>query len=305
MNSIEDILKAFNLKPYLVSMGANTVAKKLKCTKQEVVEARRLYRQSHKSIPKILLFDIETAPMKAYIWKRWKENISLDQTISEWFIICWSAKWLGSSEVFGDCLTPEESLKEDDSRVVKSLWKVLNEADIVISHNGKKFDIPKSNSRFIIHNLPPCTNYKQIDTLEVSKRVFGFSSNKLDALATYFKIPNKDETDFNLWRRCLEGDQQALDYMFKYNKKDVTILEAVYLQLRPWIPNHPNLNLYLEPNELKCPICGSTNFTKTGKFIYTNASKFELYRCNHCHALSRGRLNKYPQDKKKNLTITI
>jgi hypothetical protein len=40
-----------------------------------------MYRESltegQKSL-KILLLDIETAPMKAYVWKRWKENISLD-----------------------------------------------------------------------------------------------------------------------------------------------------------------------------------------------------------------------------------
>ena len=37
--------------------------------------------------PKILIFDIETAPMRAYVWKRYKENISLEQTISESFML--------------------------------------------------------------------------------------------------------------------------------------------------------------------------------------------------------------------------
>ena len=44
--------------------------------------------------PKILLFDVETAPMRAYVWGRWKQNISLNETISEWYMLCWSAKWL-------------------------------------------------------------------------------------------------------------------------------------------------------------------------------------------------------------------
>lgn len=53
--------------------------------------------------------------MRAFVWKRWKENISLGQTISEWFMLCWSAKWLYSTEVYGESITPEDVLKEDDS----------------------------------------------------------------------------------------------------------------------------------------------------------------------------------------------
>lgn len=130
-------------------------------------------------------------------------------------------------------LTPEEVIKEDDSRIVKNLWKLLDEADIVIAHNGKRFDIPKINSRFILNGCPPPSFYKQIDTKEVASRNFGFSSNKLDALAGYFNIRHKDDTDFDLWVRCLKGDKKALQYMEKYNIGDIEILEKVYLKLRP------------------------------------------------------------------------
>ena len=34
----------------------------------------------------------------------------------------------------GDVLTPEEIVKEDDCRIVKSLWNLINEADIVVAH---------------------------------------------------------------------------------------------------------------------------------------------------------------------------
>ena len=74
-----------------------------------------------KKFPKILILDIETSPLKAYVWKRWKENISLDQTISEWFMLCWSAKWLFSAETMSCSVTPEDALKEDDSRILKPL----------------------------------------------------------------------------------------------------------------------------------------------------------------------------------------
>ena len=102
--------------------------------------------------------------MKAYVWKRWKENISLDQTISDWFCLAWSAKWLYKDEILGSVLTPEEIEKEDDSRIMGELWNLMNEADVVVTHNGNKFDIPRINSRFLINDFPPYTPVFSVDT---------------------------------------------------------------------------------------------------------------------------------------------
>ena len=208
MNGIEKVLSLFRKKSYLVEMGAKKVSNRYDVSIEDVIEARKIYHREKKKIKKanILIFDIETAPLKAYVWHRWNQNIYLDQTISEWFMICWSAKWLGSEEVFSECLTPDEIREEIDSRIVKKLWSLIDQADIVIAHNGKRFDVPKINSRFIMANLPPTSSYIQIDTKEVAAKQFGFSSNKLDALAGYFNIEHKDDTDFELWVNCMNGD---------------------------------------------------------------------------------------------------
>ena len=153
---------------------------------------------------------------------------------------------IGEKEVYSNVLTPQEILNEDDGRIVKNLWKLLDEADIVIAHNGKKFDIPKINARFILNECPPPSFYKQIDTKEVAAKQFGFSSNKLDALAGYFGFKVKLDTDFSLWERCMRGDDEALQYMEIYNRHDVELLEEVYIRLRPWIKAHPNVALYVE-----------------------------------------------------------
>jgi len=253
---------------------------------------------------KVLIFDIETAPMKAFVWSRWKQNIYLEQTISEWFMLCWAAKWVGG-EIMSDCVTPEEAIGEDDERITKTLWYLFNEADIVIAHNGSRFDIPKMNSRFAVHGLKPPTPYRQIDTKQVSAKQFGFSSNKLDALAGYFGIRYKDKTDFELWVRCLNGEQEALDYMRKYNEGDVEILEKVYFKLRPWIKNHPNLSLYIESDEEVCPFCGSHNLNETGTFYYTQVSKFSNLRCADCDGIARRRVSEYPKSKRKNLVTSV
>ena len=90
----KDIVNLMIKKPYLLEMGKGKLSKMFKCTPDEIVRAKRDAREFTKKIPKILIFDLETAPMSAYVWGRWNQNINLEATISEWFILCWSAKWL-------------------------------------------------------------------------------------------------------------------------------------------------------------------------------------------------------------------
>ena len=587
--NLEQIVKKMSESQWSLTNSKRFLAKRWHCSEEDIAKAKEIVRKKiengelykqvldyrHKRsvvqkpnkapFLKVLIFDIETAPMKAYVWHRWKEIVSLDQTISEWFTICWSAKWLYADEVISDCLTPEEILKEDDHRIVENLWKLFDEADIVVAHNGcvekdtpilmkdftwrkacelkegdeiiafeeglppgkplrdengqwqnplggkarqlklatvthndvvktpcvkvkftngyelittldhpwlmktpkdnflkwrnsmdlkpgdrvirickpweidksyagdwmsgfisgegslletdgtpsriqwcqrptivkdtadkyadeleiqrfdylpknnwglgrgdciytntlggkwetfrllgslqldrlkthvnyehlgvlfgmntqgndqetmyvqsveycgehevarlstststyiadgfamhnTHFDVPKMNSRFLVNGLMPPSSYYTVDTLAIAKKTFGFSSNKLDALAGYFDIPHKMDTNFELWKDCLEGNQQALDYMEQYNKRDVEILESVYLKLRPFIKGHPNISNLTEKD--CCCSCGSEAVEPIpNKFYYTSVSKFQLYRCKDCGAVVRGRKN--------------
>jgi len=187
---------------------------------KEIVIHKPSYQET---MPKILLLDIETSPLRSYTWGLWQQDVSLKQLISDFFIISWSAKYLNETTVLSERCTGEEAKCENDKRIVKKLWALLDECEIVIAHNGDKFDIPKINARFVVHGLNPPSSYKQIDTLKIAKGNFGFSSNKLQHLATSFGIEGKYDTDFDLWKRCLEGDETSLEYMEKYNRQDVLI----------------------------------------------------------------------------------
>jgi len=257
-------------------------------------------------LPKILIFDIETSPLKAYIWATsvWNTSVNEGQVLSEWFMISWSGKWLFSPEVMSDRLTGKEARGEDDSRIVKNLWKLLNEADIVIAHNSDKFDVPNMNTRFIVNNLPPTKPYQTIDTLKIARKQFGFTHNNLNALARVFGFKVKLDTNFELWKRCIDGDEEALKRMETYNRHDVTLLEEVYLKIRPWIHSHPNLGLYVDSVEPVCSNCLSTNLDKTDKFYYTPTGKYELYNC-ECGAYVRVRQTSVPKDKRKDLVVSV
>lgn len=292
---LQEVIEWLTIHPSSMTKGAGSLAINLKTTPEIVRQAKEAIKKESPrqiTLPKILILDLETAPMKAYVWRRWKENISLEQTISEWFILAWSAKWLYSPDIYGEVLTPEEVRGEDDSRIVASLYTIVNKADIIVAHNGKQADIPWMNSRFILNNLQPPKPFITVDTLEVARRQFGFSSNKLDALAGYFNIPHKLHTDFQLWKECMEGKQQSLDYMLEYNKMDVKILEEVYLKLAPWIKNGPNMNTLLNSEVPVCANCGSEAIELIpNQYYYTSVGKYTLHRCKDCGAVSRSRFS--------------
>jgi hypothetical protein len=255
------------------------------------VFANEIISTPKKHHAKILLLDIETAPIKCYAWGPWNQNINPVQIIQDWFIISWSAKWLFEDEMFSDVLTSIEADFGNDKRIVENLWDYLDEADIVIAHNGRQFDIPKIYSRFLIHGMVPPAPFKQIDTLEVARKNFGFTHNKLDYLAEKLGLPRKIETSFQLWIDCLNGDDKALDDMLRYNQHDVLILEDIYVILRPYITNHPNLNLFIDSDGIHCPKCGGSHLIHTGKYYTTTVNKFEVIQCAQCGGHGRGRFS--------------
>lgn len=260
-------------------------------------------------LPKILVFDIETAPLEASVFQKsiYGKFISDDQILSDWFMLTWSAKWLFDDDVMSDRLTGREAINENDKRISTSLWNLLNQADITVAHNGDRFDTPNMNTRFIVNDLPPTIPYRTIDTLKVAKRQFGFTHNGLDALAKALGFDvGKLETRFELWKKCRAGDDESLKYMDEYNQNDVVLLEKVYLKLRPWIRPHVNVGVYMEEGSEVCVACGCKEVTwLSGKFYTTNANKYPLYQCDDCGAFGRGRFGVYDKDKRKRLGAPV
>lgn len=299
-------------KHYLVTMGAGSLTKRfgLELTRREIKAAKKEAREGFTGstkgtkFPKILVFDIETSPSIAYAFGRFKQNIYLDQVIQDPIMLTWSAKWLYSTDIMSDAITVDEVRTFNDYRIVKSLWNLMDEADIVIAHYGDNFDIPMLNSRAVINGLNPFSTLNSIDTKRIASRTFRFPSNKLDAIASYFKVGNKIKTEFSLWSRCLQGEQAAIDEMETYNIQDVVILEDVYLKLRPWAKGHPNLGVYMDKSVPVCHLCGSEEITPTGRTYATNANKYLEYRCK-CGGLSRGRSGIVDKDIRKTLLTNV
>ena len=277
-----------NKKGYHYSRKDGTKVSKryicMSCGKQFNISLEEEVRNT-KDLPKILLYDIETAPMEVFVWGLYKQYIHHNNIIKNWFVLSWSAKWLYDDKILSAVVTPKEAKERSDKRIIKEIWQLLDKADICVGHNIDRFDDRKLRARFIDNNLKPPTPYKTVDTLKVARRNFAFVSYKQDYLTKHFDLNEKINTGelggFELWKRCVAGDKEALDHMIKYNKQDVRGLEDVYLKLRPYIKNHPNLGVMMD--EDVCPCCGSDHIEEEyDSFYYTTANKFQVYRCMAC-----------------------
>lgn len=235
--------------------------------------------------PRILIWDIETSFMKVATFSLYPNYIPHDAILEDWTLLGGAYKWLGEKEIYSTY-----QAKEIDR--VKELRKVVEEADIIIAHNNDKFDLKMLNARILKYGLPPLPKKITIDTLKVAKNEFRLSSNKLDYLGKYLGVGAKIRTGGNeLWLDVLAGSKKALKFMERYNKQDVRLLEKVYLKLRPYIKNHPNLNLWSD-NRV-CTNCGSESLVKHGLYM-TRVSKYQRYKCNSCGSTCIGGLRVSP-----------
>lgn len=231
---------------------------------------------------KTLIYDIETAPIIGTVWGKYEQN--LIWSIQDWYMLCFAYKWLGEKKTYVIAQNDFKGYKpptDDDLNVVSALHHLFDEADIIVAHNGNSFDQKKTQARFIYHKLGPPSPYQQVDTKLVARRYFNFTSNKLDDLGEFFGVGKKLKTDADLWKNCMAGDEKAWKKMKKYNIQDVILLEKVYLAMRPWDTQHPNLaNLAGRPEI--CPRCGKNKgFWAQGK-RYTKTGSYQRYQCLAC-----------------------
>lgn len=263
-------------------------------------------KQSRRSGPRILFFDIETAPILGYVWSLWQQNVSLNQIKQDWFVLSWAAKWLDSPTVLYKDQRRARVI-EDDKKLLEPLWKLLDKADIVVTQNGVQFDSKKLNARFILNGMKPPASYKHIDTKILAKRHFAFTSNRLEYMTDklcvkYKKLKHAKFAGFELWRECLAGNIEAWREMEKYNKHDVLSLEELYHKLAPW-DTTLNFNVYHGREEHICQ-CGHPALQRYG-FAYTTGGKFQRYKCKNCGAETRDKFNLFTKEKKKYLHTKV
>lgn len=214
------------------------------------------------------------------MWKFWQEDISSKQVLEHPSILCWSAKWLGYKRTFFEWAYPY-SLAGAEEKMLAALLPLLNEADVVVGHNLKKFDTPRIRGRCLVYGLPIPSPYAEVDTLVIARQKLGFSGNSLAYLAEVLgctpKGTHKKFPGFELWTQCLLDNKAAWREMKKYNLQDIQTTEEIYMLIRPYAGTHPNWGVYSDAGYPECPKCGGR--VKKDGFYKTSTGKYQQYQC--------------------------
>lgn len=257
--------------------------------------------------PRILTFDIETLPIESYTWGLFDQNVGLNQIKTDWAALSIAAKWLGEDEVWYEDTRHKATIRDDKDMIAK-LCALLDQADIVVGQNVKKFDMRKIRARAMMHGLPPFKEPLVQDTMLMARSIGSFTSNKLEYLSKNLtdapKSAHAKFPGFELWLGVMQGNQEAWDEMREYNIQDVIATEKLYLALRPWVRNHPNVAHWYNDDQRRCPRCGSVNLHNNGT-TFRGVSEYHAYTCSDCGGHSRSRFTLNTKDKRKALVTTI
>jgi DNA polymerase elongation subunit (family B) len=255
------------------------------------------------SQPKVLIVDIETWPLAVRTWGTRDQNIALNQIEKDWSILAWAAKWRGEKKVYYYDTGNQKDLR-NDKKILKPLWKLMDEADIIVGQNSDRFDLPRILSRFMFHKimkrrLP--SDFQKQDTMKMAKK-FHLTSYKLEYMAKYFGLKNQKmvKRQFvgqELWNGCEDRNPKAWAEMRKYNPQDILTTEELFEVL---LPHDKKVNYSVfDPNNERCS-CGSFILAKWG-VRPKNGGVYQRYICKTCGKYHYGKTNLLPKLKKENL----
>lgn len=234
---------------------------------------------------KILALDIENLPELSYHFGRKNLFIPPENTLKEGTILCCAAQWYGTKRI--DFKWYDET---NPLEFIDWMWNLLDDADVVLGFNSKKFDCRKLNALFVEHGYAPPSPYQHLDLYKVCNKQFGWTSHRLKYILKKLGLSPKleDNSNMSLWMGCAAGDSKCMDRMRKYNIQDVRSTVELYEYLLPWIDSHPNWGQYIMDDDPICPTCGSKHVTKH-KVRRTKTMTYQQYQCQDCGSYSRGR----------------
>lgn len=225
--------------------------------------------------------------MRIVLWDI--ETFGFDFSADKGFILCGSYKTLGRRGIETAVrvnLAPGKALW-DDKLVCQQLYRAISEADMWVTHNGKRFDVPFLNTRLLKHGLNPLPPVPHFDTCEVIWKKLKMRA-RLDSAQKFFGWGHK-KTDLNLatWTEAASGDKRALREVVRHCEADIRVLEDAYMTFRVLGYKHPNIAAIAEDGE-RCPYCGKRNTLQRRGYIVSKVRHSARYQCQSCGGWSHG-----------------
>lgn len=235
--------------------------------------------------PRIAFIDTERAPP---IWWAWESNkpqfLNYGQLIQPGFFTSFQWMWEWEEKPSAISLADDEAYFREnpscDKQIVIKALEIIDSADIVVAHNGKRFDWRHIRGRAIKHGLTPPKKPYIVDTLAEARKS-AFPSNSLGALADHLDLARKEKNEAETSKLITGSMTERLEHIrkqTKYGLADLPPLKGIYYRLRPWMEKHPNMGAFT--GVPCCTHCGSTDFWHKGKSILDGGNAMRLsYEC--------------------------
>lgn len=248
---------------------------------------------------RVLTFDIERRPGVFFSWGPRADYLGRDKQLIRSSTISWAAKWYGQREImYADIDAVDSTFMQPEQvpgyrEMLTGLRDLLDQADVVVGYNSVRFDEAKVRGELARLGIPAPSPFRSVDLMRTTKRMgwdYASLAETLDAFGLGGKLAHQG---FSLWVDFLRGDPKARKLMRAYNVQDVAQTERAYDAMRPYIKDHPNLNLWAgndadgRPLEVCCN-CGHDRLRVVPeRDSLTALTAYALVECRKCGAHMR------------------
>lgn len=231
---------------------------------------------------RVLFYDIETSFCKGHFWRPgYNQRIGAEQIIEYAKIISIHWKWSDSNKVYNI----DWGLKKQcDKKLLEKFIPEMDKADLIITHNGKRFDTPWIRTRAMLHEIPMRPTYTEVDTYKLAKKYLNLPSYSLKEICKYYGLEaKKDAGGLQTWIDVVfNKDKKALDHLLYYGDGDITSLEAVYNKLSPYVMNTTNFSTLNGGSKFCCPSCTSSDIRINKTYTTAAGTKQHYMKCTTC-----------------------
>ena len=122
----------------------------------------------------------------------------------------------------------------NDRELVKAYCEALEEYDVIVSWNGKLFDIPILQSRLTFHGLPILRPQMHVDLMYYATGQFNrLGRRSLQNVSEYFEVSNaKTPLKVRQWDGAMAGKEEEYEKIVEHCDADVLVTRDVFQVLK-------------------------------------------------------------------------
>lgn len=131
----------------------------------------------------------------------------------------------------------KKGFRGNDRVTTQQISSILQNHDVLVAHNGNRFDVPFLRTRCLRWGLPTFPSMKLVDPMRIFFNKFRLRSNGLANVSDYLDVTaRKTPLHLSIWMDAiLNGSKKSMDLIVEHCVADVDVLEAVLNKAKPFI----------------------------------------------------------------------